>query len=199
MTDTYMHVWKLTLDEYNTILANGGVTKLQKIMFKLFGTSCRYMTRKDKKNKVMRIIIKSIHEKHMRNIKVGTITPRGLWDYVEKKVGERVAFIVDYVETDDYRNFLTTHDEDEVFSVFVNKQEKYGIDAESFRLFGIRKITTMGCTYFSYRLYIIATVTNEELYNRMLKNGIGRKRSYGNGLVSVGADPLEYDDDDILE
>jgi hypothetical protein len=136
-----------------------------------------------------RIIVKSNLNAHRFTHEIGEITPRGLWNNVEKKVGERVTFLVDYVEKDKSGNYLMTHDENEVFKVFRNKQINYGIKAESFILHSIRKISIKGCPYFSYRMHITATVTDEVCYNRMLKNGIGRNRSHGSGLVSVGLDP----------
>lgn len=187
MQDAYMHVWKMTKKEYYKYLVKHGMTGLQQLMFKLFGATARHMIRKGKSN--YRIIIKSIHEAPRFPAKFGEIKTKGLWDYVEKKVGERVKFLVDYVEKDKSGKFLMTYDETEVFNTFINKQINYGIEAESFIIYGKRAFSVKGNPYFSYRMHVIATVTDEVAFMRMQKNGIGRRRSYGNGLVSVGLDP----------
>lgn len=196
MTENYMYVWKMTEEQFNILMTKGGLGGLQTFMFRLFGASCKYMSRHHVQKNQYRFIVKSNCKKPKSKTKLGTIISCGIWDYVEKKVGERVSFLVDYVETDENGNFLITRDEDEVFSVFLSKQELYGIEVESFNIYGMRKHTVRGCTYLSYRLRVTATVTNELLYERMIVKGIGRKRTYGNGLVSVGLDPA---DDDIIE
>ena len=187
MRDTYMHVWKIPNDDYYAFMTKYGMSGLRLTLYRLFGAGCRYMIRT--RGNAHKIIVKSNLTEHRFNPSVGEIIQRGLWDNVEKKVGERVTFLVDYVEKDKSGNYLMTYDENEVFKIFRNKQINYGIKAESFTLHTIRKISIKGCPYFSYRMHITATVTDDVCYNRMLKNGIGRNRSHGSGLVSVGLDP----------
>lgn len=65
------------------------------------------------------IIVKSKLLTPRYNTELGIIISYGIWNYVEKKVGEHVAFTVNYVETDDCGNLLATYDEDKVFSKFL--------------------------------------------------------------------------------